>query len=141
MSYLTLPWFVLITTYSATRMRFVFAAELLPVAVLGIPSSAVIERLGVRRTVVLGDAAQAILIGLVPALSLLKVLSFWAILVIVAGVGTVSAPYFAAQRLLLPEALGMTKSPAAAESTPGGHRRQHRYPGRGAHSMIPSWRG
>jgi MFS family permease len=106
MSYLALPWFVLITSHSITRMGLVFGVELLPVAVLGIPSASVIERLGIRRTVVIGDTAQAILIALVPGLYLLKVLSFWAILVIVAAVGSVAAPYTAAQRLLLPEALG-----------------------------------
>ena len=106
MSYLALPWFVLITTHSATRMGLVLGAELLPVAVLGIPAARVIERLGVRRTVVLGDAAQAVLTALIPGLYLLGVLSYWMILVIVAAVGAVSAPYFAAQRLVLPEALG-----------------------------------
>jgi len=106
MSYLALPWFVLIATHSATRMGFVLGAELLPVAVLGIPAAAVIERLGVRRTVVYGDAAQAVLTALIPTLYLLGVLSFWMIIVIVIAVGSVSAPYFAAQRLVLPEALG-----------------------------------
>ena len=106
MSYLALPWFVLITTHSATRMGLVLGAELLPVAALGIPAARVIERLGVRRTVVLGDAAQAVLTALIPGLYLLGVLSYWMILVIVAAVGAVSAPYFAAQRLVLPEALG-----------------------------------
>jgi len=56
MSYLALPWFVLITSHSITRMGLVFGVELLPVAVLGIPSASVIERLGIRRTVVIGDA-------------------------------------------------------------------------------------
>lgn len=106
MSYLALPWFVLVTTGSFTRMGLVFGIELLPVAVLGIPSAAVISRLGIRRTVVLGDAAQAVLIAVVPALYLLHVLSFWVILVVVAALGTVGAPYLSAQRLLLPEALG-----------------------------------
>jgi MFS family permease len=106
MSYLALPWFVLVTTGSATRMGLTFGVELLPVAILGIPSAKVISRLGVRLTVVSGDAAQFILIGLLPALYELKVLSFWIILVVVGAAGTVSAPYFAAQRLLLPECIG-----------------------------------
>jgi hypothetical protein len=68
--------------------------------------SDLIARLGIRRTVVLGDAAQAVLIAMVPALYVLHVLSFWMILVVVAALWTVGAPYLSAQRLLLPEALG-----------------------------------
>ena len=37
MTFLALPWFVLTTTCSTTRMGMVLAAELLPIAILGIP--------------------------------------------------------------------------------------------------------
>ena len=46
MTFLALPWFVLTTTGSTTRMGIVLAAELLPIALLGIPSGAVVSRLG-----------------------------------------------------------------------------------------------
>ncbi|MET0937679.1 MAG: MFS transporter, partial [Gaiellaceae bacterium] len=49
MTFLALPWFVLTTTGSTTRMGIVLAAELLPIALLGIPSGAVVSRLGARR--------------------------------------------------------------------------------------------
>ena len=42
MTYLALPWFVLVTTGSPGKMSLVLAAEILPMAILGIPS-------GVRR--------------------------------------------------------------------------------------------
>ena len=48
MTFLALPWFVLTTTGSTTRMGIVLAAELLPIALLGIPSGAVVSRLGAR---------------------------------------------------------------------------------------------
>jgi hypothetical protein len=38
MTALALPWFVLVTTGSPTRMGAILAAELLPVGLLGIPS-------------------------------------------------------------------------------------------------------
>ena len=37
MTWLALPWFVLVTSGSATRMSFVMAAELLGLALLGLP--------------------------------------------------------------------------------------------------------
>ena len=37
MTYLALPWFVLVTTGSAAKMTYVLAAEILPMALLGIP--------------------------------------------------------------------------------------------------------
>src|SRR5919206_151247 len=46
MTWLALPWFVLVTSGSATRMGIVFAVEALPIAFLGIPSGAVVQRIG-----------------------------------------------------------------------------------------------
>src|SRR6266566_1239996 len=59
LSALAIPWFVLVTTGSATKMGLVFAAELIPIAVLGIPSGAVIQRLGPRGTMLLSDFVRA----------------------------------------------------------------------------------
>jgi MFS family permease len=58
MTFLALPWFVLVTTGSAARMGVVLAVELLPVALLGIPSGSLVARLGARRTMVFGDFAR-----------------------------------------------------------------------------------
>ena len=55
MTYLALPWFVLVTTGSATKMGIVLGVELLPTALLGIPSGAVVARLGARRTMMVAD--------------------------------------------------------------------------------------
>ena len=106
MTFLALPWFVLRTTGSPTRMSVVLAAELLPIAVLGIPSGSVIARLGARRTMLLADLARAPLIASIPLLHELGLLSFPLLLVIVALVGVFIAPYFASQRLILPELVG-----------------------------------
>jgi MFS family permease len=106
MTFLALPWFVLVTTGSAARMSVVLAVELAPVALLGIPSGALIARLGARRTLILGDAARAPLLASIPLLYELGVLTFPLLLVLVAAVGCFLAPYFSAQRLMLPELLG-----------------------------------
>jgi len=106
MTFLALPWFVLVTTGSAARMSIVLAVELLPVALLGIPSGALVSRLGARRTMVLGDAARAPLMLAIPLLHIAGLLSFPALLVCVFALGCFFAPYFSAQRLVLPELVG-----------------------------------
>jgi MFS family permease len=106
MTYLVLPWFVLITTGSATRMGLVFAMELVPVALLGIPSGLAVQRLGVRRTMLIGDASRGVLIALVPVLYHFQLLSFGVLLALVFCVGTFSGPYISAQRLVIPETFG-----------------------------------
>jgi MFS family permease len=106
MTFLALPWFVLVTTGSPARMSVVLAVELAPVALLGIPSGALIARLGARRTLILADAARAPLVAAIPVLHELGLLTFPLLLVLVAGVGCFLAPSFSAQRLILPELLG-----------------------------------
>jgi MFS family permease len=106
MTFLALPWFVLSTTGSATKMGVVLAAELAPIALLGIPSGTVVAKLGARRTMILSDLARAPLIASIPMLHALGWLTFGLLLVIVALVGVFIAPYFASQRLVLPELVG-----------------------------------
>ena len=106
MTFLALPWFVLVTTGSAARMTVVLAVQIAPIALLGIPSGGLIARIGARRTLILGDAARAPLMASIPLLHELDVLSFPLLLVLVACIGCFLAPYFSAQRLILPELLG-----------------------------------
>lgn len=106
MTFLALPWFVLVTTASPARMGVVLAVELLPVALLGIPSGALVARLGARRTMVLGDVARAPLMASIPLLHTADALSFPLLLGLVFLTGCFLAPYFSAQRLILPELVG-----------------------------------
>jgi MFS family permease len=106
MTFLALPWFVLETTGSATRMGIVLAVELLPVALLGIPSGTVVSKLGARNTMLVGDFCRAPLLLSIPVLHSAGVLSFGVLLALVALLGVFIAPYFASQRLVLPELLG-----------------------------------
>lgn len=106
MTWLALPWFVLVTTGSPTRMGVVLAVQLLPVALLGIPSGSLVARIGARQTMVIGDAARAPLMCSIPLLHSAGVLSFPLLLAIVFLFGCFFAPYFSAQRLILPELVG-----------------------------------
>ena len=106
MTYLALPWFVLVTTGSVAKMTYVLAAEILPMALLGIPSGMVVERLGARRTMLVCDAARFPLLASLPLLHGADLLSFPLLLVLVFALGCFMAPYFAAQRVILPELVG-----------------------------------
>jgi predicted MFS family arabinose efflux permease len=106
MTYLALPWFVLVTTGSPGKMSLVLAAEILPMAILGIPSGAVVQRLGARTTMLVSDVARAPILASIPLLHSAGALSFGLLLAIVALLGCFTAPYFASQRTILPELVG-----------------------------------
>jgi MFS family permease len=106
MTFLALPWFVLQTTGSPTRMGVVLAAEIAPIAILGIPSGTVIARWGARLTMIVSDFVRAPLLASIPLLHALGWLTFPVLLVLVFLIGVFLAPYFASQRLILPELVG-----------------------------------
>ena len=106
MTYLALPWFVLVTTGSPGKMTLVLAVEIAPMAVLGIPSGALVQRLGSRTTMLISDAARAPLLAAIPLLHAAGVLSFGLLLGLVALLGCFMPPYFASQRTILPELVG-----------------------------------
>jgi predicted MFS family arabinose efflux permease len=94
MTYLALPWSV------------VLAAEILPMAVLGVPSGALVQRLGSRTTMLVSDLVRVPILASVPALYAARMLTFPLLLGIVALLGCFAPPYFAAQRTILPELVG-----------------------------------
>jgi MFS family permease len=106
MTWLALPWFVLITTGSATKTTFVAAAEVIGLALLGLPGGRVLGRLGARRTMILCDGARAPLMLVVPVLHWTGGLSFPILLAVAFALGAMSAPYFAAQAVIVPELVG-----------------------------------
>src|SRR6059036_1211621 len=73
---LALPWFVLVTTGSTSKMGLVFAVELVPLALLGIPSAPLVERVGAKRWLVTMDAVRAPIVAVVPFLYAVGGLSF-----------------------------------------------------------------
>jgi MFS family permease len=106
MTWLALPWFVLVTTGSATKTSFVMAAELVGLALLGLPGGRLLGRLGARRTMILCDAARAPLMAVIPILHWTGGLSFEVLLAVAFALGGFAAPYFAAQKVIVPELLG-----------------------------------
>ncbi|MEV5505495.1 MFS transporter [Streptomyces orinoci] len=101
-----LPWFVLATTGSVARMSMVLAVQMLSMAVWGIPGGVLAARLGTRAFMRLADGARALLVALVPLLHWLDRLTFPVLLALVFLIGGFFTPYYASQRVLLPELVG-----------------------------------
>jgi predicted MFS family arabinose efflux permease len=106
MTWLALPWFVLTTSGSATRMSFVVAAEVIGMGLMTLPGTRLLSRLGARRTMLVCDGVRAPLVVLVPVLHWSHALSFPLLLGISFGLGALTAPSFAAHKLILPELFG-----------------------------------
>jgi MFS family permease len=106
MTWVALPWFVLLTTGSATRMSVVMAAEAIGLAAVGFPSGRLLNRLGARRTMLLCDGLRGPLMLVIPVLHWADALSFGLLAAVAFALGALSAPYFAANRMILPELLG-----------------------------------
>jgi predicted MFS family arabinose efflux permease len=106
MTWLALPWFVLVTTGSATRMSMVVGAELIGLALLGIPGGALLRRIGAWRTMLLCDIVRAPLMLAIPVLHWFGNDAFAPIVVLAFLLGALAAPFFAAQKVIVPEILG-----------------------------------
>jgi MFS family permease len=106
MTAIALPWFVLTTSGSATRMAIVLAVESASMAVFGFLSGNIAARLGPRRTMLIADAARAPLVASIPLLHALDVLSFPLLLVLVAAIFAFGTPSFAAKTSILPDLVG-----------------------------------
>jgi MFS family permease len=106
MTWLALPWFVLTTTGSPARMTIVMMAELAGFAVAGIPAGTFVQRMGARRSMLIADAVRAPLMMLVPVLHWTGHLSLGALVVLALSLGLLGAPYFTAQKVILPELIG-----------------------------------
>jgi MFS family permease len=106
MTWLAVPWFVLATTGSPTRMGFVVAAGVAGAALFGLPGGALLARVGARPTMLIADACRAPLVLAVPVLHWTGALSYPLLLAIVFAESAFFGPYFAAQRVVVPELLG-----------------------------------
>jgi predicted MFS family arabinose efflux permease len=104
MTWLALPWFVLVTSGSK-QMAFVVAAEAAGYALFGIPSGSLLARLGPQRTMRLCDAARAPLMLLVPVLHWTGDLTLPILVVLAFALGVFGTPYSAAQRVVVAEIL------------------------------------
>ena len=106
MTFVALPWFVLATTGSTAKMGWVLAAEMLPIAIFGIPAGTLIAKIGAKKTMLISDAARGPLLLVIPILHHSGHLSFGALLATTFAIGVFAAPYYASSRLIVPEVAG-----------------------------------
>lgn len=114
---LALPWFVLVTTHSTSRMGIVFAVELIPFVLFGLHAGVVVDRLGPRTTMIVSDLARAPVIALVPILHSVGGLSFGLILAVAFLHGGLSTAYFTCQRAVIPALVGSGEQDVARANT------------------------
>src|SRR6266571_973443 len=110
---LSMPWFVLVTTGSATKLGLVLGIGSIPFVTLPLPAGWLIARIGARKTMVIADAARLPLLAAIPALYSLDALSFPLLVVLVALTNVFTAAHMPAQRLILAEVVGDEESVVA----------------------------
>jgi MFS family permease len=114
MTFVALPFFVYVTTHSTAKMGWVLAAEMLPIAIFGIPAGTVIAKFGAKKTMLISDAARGPLMLVIPILHHYGHLSFAALLGTTFAIGIFAAPYFASSRLIVPEVAGEDEQAVAS---------------------------
>lgn len=100
---LAIPWFVLQTTGSVTKTGITAFFVTLPSILSAFLSGLLVDRLGYKRTSVLGDIASGISTLLIPLLYLTIGLAFWQLLILVFLGGLLKAPGETARYSLLPD--------------------------------------
>ncbi|MGX6605516.1 MFS transporter [Micromonosporaceae bacterium Da 78-11] len=102
------PWLVLTTTGSATRVGVVAFAQMLPVVLAGLLGGPLVDRVGPRRTAIGCDAGSAVLVGSIPLLYAADLLPFGRLVAIVAVAGLLGGCGDTAKRALLPIAIAQS---------------------------------
>lgn len=103
-SAVALPWFVLVTTGSATRTGLVAFCEMAPYVLVKALTGPLVDRIGPRAVSWTTDLASATAAVAVPLLHALHLLSFPLLLVLVAVIGAARGPGDLAKEVMVPEA-------------------------------------
>ncbi len=102
-SMIAIPWFVLSTTGSATQTGLVAAAEITPLVIFKALGGPLLDRVGPRRVTLACDLASAFVVGAIPLLHHLGLLSFPLLLLLVAVAGGLRGPGDAGKAAMTPE--------------------------------------
>ncbi len=100
---LAIPWFVLQTTGSIAQTGITAFFSTLPAALSAFFGPTIIDRLGYKRTSIIGDIASGITVMLVPLLYSTVGLAFWQLLVLVFIGGLLKSPGVTARSSLVPD--------------------------------------
>ncbi|MFJ6011229.1 MFS transporter [Streptomyces sp. NPDC092952] len=103
-SLVALPWFVLVTTGSATRTGLVVFCEMAPYVLVKAFTGPVVDRAGPRVVSWTSDLASATAAALIPLFHVLHLLTFPLLLALVAVIGAARGPGDLAKEVMVPEA-------------------------------------
>ncbi|MEI5034774.1 MFS transporter [Streptomyces sp. S1A(2023)] len=103
-SLVALPWFVLVTTGSATMTGLVAFCEMAPYVVVKAFTGPLVDRIGPRAVSWTTDLASAAAAAAIPLLHGLDLLSFPVLLGLVAVIGAARGPGDLAKEVMVPEA-------------------------------------
>ncbi|MBA2678910.1 MAG: MFS transporter, partial [Ktedonobacteraceae bacterium] len=100
---LAVPWFVLQTTGSVIQTGIAAFFSTLPAVFSAFFGSALVDRLGYKRTSVVGDIASGLAVLLIPLLYSTLGLAFWQLLALVFLGGLLKSPGITARSAMVPE--------------------------------------
>ncbi|MEV8004847.1 MFS transporter [Streptomyces parvus] len=110
-SLIALPWFVLVTTGSATRTGLVAFCEMAPYVLVKALSGPLVDRTGPRTVSWTTDLVSAAAAASIPLLHTLDQLSFPVLLGLVALIGAARGPGDLAKEVMVPEAAERAGTP------------------------------
>ncbi len=108
---LAIPWFVLQTTGSVEQTGITAFCSTLPTVLSAFFGSTIVDRLGYKRTSVIGDSASAVTVALIPFAYHTIGLAFWQLLILVFLGGLLKSPGVTARSSLVPDLAEMAKMP------------------------------
>lgn len=100
---LAIPWFVLQSTRSVTQTGITAFFSALPLMLSSFLSPTLVDRLGYKRTSVIGDLLSGVTVALVPLLYHTTGLAFWQLLTLVFLGGLLKSPGVTARNAMVPE--------------------------------------
>ena len=103
LTFLAIPWFVLQITGSVTQTGITAFFSTLPSVFSAFFGSTLVDRLGYKRTSVLGDIASGGTVALIPLLYHTVGLAFWELLALVFLGGLLKSPGVTARNALVPD--------------------------------------
>jgi MFS family permease len=111
LTFLAIPWFVLQTTGSVAQTGITAFFSTLPTVFSAFFGSTLVDRLGYKRTSVIGDLVSGGTVALIPLLYHTVGLAFWQLLVLVFLGGLLQSPGVTARSSLVPDLAAQARMP------------------------------
>jgi MFS family permease len=127
---IAIPWFVLQTTGSITKTGITAFFTTLPIIISAFFGSALVDRLGFKRSSVISDLVSGVSVAFIPLLYSTIGLAFWQLLVFVFLAGLCQTPGSTARMAMLPDLVAKSTMPLErANAATDGIRRVSRFIG------------